>query len=120
MIAFVLRRVLQSVTVMLAVGLIAFGLFRFVGDPINNMVGQDTGDRDRAELRKSLGLDDPFIVQFVRFLGNAAHGEFGVSYRQGRRVSTLSWPCGPNSGLRPRDGRFAGTGVRCANGDGRR
>ncbi|HZP86822.1 MAG TPA: ABC transporter permease [Burkholderiales bacterium] len=89
MIAFVLRRILQSLTVMLAVGLIAFGLFRFVGDPINNMVGQDTGDRDREELRQSLGLNDPFVVQFARFLKNAAHGEFGVSYRQGRRVSTL-------------------------------
>ena len=89
MIAFVVRRLLQSLGVMLTVGLIAFGLFRFVGDPINNMVGQDTGDRDRAELRRSLGLDDPFVVQFGRFLRNAAHGEFGVSYRQGRRVSTL-------------------------------
>ncbi len=89
MIAFVLRRVLQSISVMLAVGLIAFGLFRFVGDPINNMVGQDTGDRDRAELRRNLGLDDPFAVQFVRFLDNALHGEFGISYRQGRKVSVL-------------------------------
>ncbi len=89
MIAFVLRRVLQSISVMLAVGLIAFGLFRFVGDPINNMVGQDTGDRDRAELRRSLGLDDPFAVQFARFLGNAVQGEFGISYRQGRKVSVL-------------------------------
>src|SRR3954447_23217777 len=89
MMAFVLRRLLQSLTVMIAVGLIAFSLFRFVGDPVNNMVGQDTGDRDRAELRKSLGLDDPFPVQFARFLGNAAHGEFGVSFRQGRRVAVL-------------------------------
>lgn len=89
MIAFVLRRLLQSLTVMLAVGIIAFGLFRFVGDPINNMVGQDTGDRDRAELRRSLGLDDPFPLQFVRFLGNATRGEFGISFRQGRKVSAL-------------------------------
>jgi peptide/nickel transport system permease protein len=89
MIAFVLRRLLQSVSVMLVVGLIAFGLFRFVGDPINNMVGQDTGDKDRAELRKELGLDDPFVVQFARFVNNAMHGEFGISYRQGRKVSTL-------------------------------
>ena len=79
MIAFVLRRVLQSLTVMLAVGLIAFALFRFVGDPINNMVGQDTGERDRAELRKNLGLDDPFVVQFARFLGNAEEGDGGVA-----------------------------------------
>ena len=89
MIAFVLRRLLQSVSVMLVVGLIAFSLFRFVGDPINNMVGQDTGDKDRQELRKELGLEDPFILQFARFVAHAARGEFGMSYRQGRKVSTL-------------------------------
>ena len=89
MIAFVLRRLLQSISVMLVVGLIAFSLFRFVGDPINNMVGQDTGDKDREELRQELGLNDPFVLQFARFVGNAAKGEFGVSFRQGRKVSTL-------------------------------
>jgi peptide/nickel transport system permease protein len=89
MTAFILRRVLQALGVMLTVGLIAFSLFRFVGDPINNMVGQETGERDRVELRKTLGLDDPFVVQFGRFLRNAAHGEFGTSFRQGRRVSIL-------------------------------
>ncbi|MFI4986329.1 MAG: ABC transporter permease [Alphaproteobacteria bacterium] len=89
MIAFVLRRLMQSVSVMLVVALIAFGLFRFVGDPINNMVGQDTGEMDRAALRAQLGLDDAFLVQFARFVGHAARGEFGVSYRQGRAVSTL-------------------------------
>jgi peptide/nickel transport system permease protein len=88
-VAFVLRRVLQALGVMLTVGLIAFGLFRYVGDPINNMVGQETGERDRLELRRSLGLDDPFVLQFGRFLGNAARGEFGTSYRQGRKVSVL-------------------------------
>jgi peptide/nickel transport system permease protein len=89
MIAFAIRRLLQSVSVMLVVALVAFSLFRFVGDPINNMVGQDTGDKDRQELRKELGLDDPVVVQFARFAANAARGEFGVSYRQGRKVSTL-------------------------------
>jgi peptide/nickel transport system permease protein len=88
-IAFILRRLVQSISVMLVVGLVAFGLFRYVGDPINNMVGQDTGDRDREELRRQLGLDDPFILQFARFAANAVQGEFGVSYRQGRKVSTL-------------------------------
>jgi peptide/nickel transport system permease protein len=74
---------------MLAVGLIAFGMFRYVGDPINNMVGQDTTLEQRAALRKQLGLDDPFIVQYARFMGNAAQGDFGVSYRQRRPVSEL-------------------------------
>ncbi len=89
MIAFVLRRLLQSLLVILVVALVAFGLFRYVGDPINNMVGQDTSEVDRAALRQRLGLDDPVPVQFARFIGNAAHGEFGLSFRQGRKVSTL-------------------------------
>jgi peptide/nickel transport system permease protein len=89
MFSFVARRVLQSVFVMLAVGLIAFGMFRYVGDPINNMVGQDTTLEQRAEMRKQLGLDDPFLVQYWRFIRNAAQGDFGVSYRQRRPVSEL-------------------------------
>src|SRR5258708_15347353 len=89
MIAFVLRGLLQSLLVILVVALVAFGVFRYVGDPINNMVGQDTSEVDRAALRQRLGLDDPVPVQFARFIGNAAHGEFGLSFRQGRKVSTF-------------------------------
>ncbi|WP_442594732.1 ABC transporter permease [Parapusillimonas sp. JC17] len=89
MLSFVARRIFQSVFVMLAVGLIAFGMFRYVGDPINNMVGQDTTLEQRAELRKQLGLDDPFLVQYWRFISNAAQGDFGMSYRQRRPVSEL-------------------------------
>src|SRR5690606_6889541 len=89
MLNFIARRVFQSVFVMLAVGLIAFGMFRYVGDPINNMVGQDTTLEQRAELRKQLGLDDPFLVQYWRFISNAAQGDFGMSYRQRRPVSEL-------------------------------
>ena len=74
---------------MLTVGLIAFSLFNYVGDPINNMVGQDTTLEQRAELRERLGLNDPFIVQYGRFLANAARGDFGISYRHRRPVSQL-------------------------------
>ena len=86
---FIARRIFQSIFVMLTVGLIAFAMFRYVGDPINNMVGQDTTLEQRAEMRKQLGLDDPFLVQYARFIGNAAQGDFGVSYRQRRPVSEL-------------------------------
>ncbi len=89
MLNFIARRIFQSIFVMLTVGLIAFAMFRYVGDPINNMVGQDTTLEQRAEMRKQLGLDDPFLVQYVRFIGNAAQGDFGVSYRQRRPVSEL-------------------------------
>ena len=74
---------------MLVVGLIAFGLFQYVGDPVNNMVGQDATPAQRQQLRADLGLDQPAIVQFARFAGHALRGDFGLSLRQGREVSAL-------------------------------
>jgi peptide/nickel transport system permease protein len=87
--AFILRRILQSVAVMAVVAFIAFGLFNFTGDPVTFMVGQDATQEDRARLRADLGLDQPFYVQFARFVGRAVRGDFGLSLRQGRSVSTL-------------------------------
>ncbi|NYT75756.1 ABC transporter permease [Alcaligenaceae bacterium] len=89
MLGFIGHRLLQSVFVMLAVGLIAFSMFRYVGDPISNMVGQDTTMEQRVQLREQLGLNDPFLVQYVRFIKNAAQGDFGISYRQRRPVSEM-------------------------------
>ena len=89
MFTFILKRLLQSVVVMLTVELIAFSLFRYVGDPINNMVGQDTTLEERAELRERLGLNDPFFLQFYRFAADASVGEFGFSYQHRRPVKEL-------------------------------
>src|SRR5215471_17342840 len=89
MLAFILRRLGQAILVMLAVGLIAFALFRFVGDPVVFMLGQDTTPEHREELTRSLGLDRPFYVQYAKFLVNAVQGEFGLSLRQVRPVSAL-------------------------------
>jgi peptide/nickel transport system permease protein len=89
MLAFVLRRLVQAVIVMLAVAFIAFMLFQYVGDPVTNLLGQDATPQQRAQLRADLGLDQPFPVQFARFIGNAVRGEFGLSLRQGRKVSSL-------------------------------
>ncbi|MBV9828811.1 MAG: ABC transporter permease [Alphaproteobacteria bacterium] len=89
MIAFVVQRVIQGVLVMLVVALIAFALFNYVGDPINNMVGQDTSVSDRARLREELGLNDSFVVRFARFVGNATEGNFGLSYQQARPVGQI-------------------------------
>ncbi len=86
---FVLRRLAQAVVVMLAVAFIAFMLFQHVGDPVNNILGQDATPEQRAQLRADLGLDQPFPVQFARFVGQAVQGQFGLSLRQGRKVSSL-------------------------------
>lgn len=89
MISFIARRIFQSVLVMLTVALIAFTMFRYVGDPVAAMVGQDTTTAQRLELRKELGLDDSVFVQYGRFVVQAAQGDFGMSYRHRRAVSDL-------------------------------
>ena len=89
MLAFVLRRLLQAVIVMLTVAFVAFMLFQYVGDPVSSMLGQDATPEQREQLRADLGLDAPFPLQFARFVGNAVRGDFGLSLRQGRKVSAL-------------------------------
>lgn len=89
MVAFILRRLMQSLLVMLAVSAVSFSLFNFVGDPVNNMVGQDATREDRVRIRQELGLEDPILVQYARFVGNIVQGEFGVSYRIRRPVEDL-------------------------------
>ncbi len=74
---------------MIAVALVSFMLFNFVGDPVDNMVGQEATFEEREDMRDRLGLNDPFIVQFGRFMFNAVQGEFGISYRIQRPVSDL-------------------------------
>jgi len=89
MLAFILRRLAQAALVMLAVGLIAFSLFRFVGDPVLFMLGQDATPEDRVRITQMLGLDQPFYVQYANFVSRAVRGEFGLSLRQAQPVSKL-------------------------------
>jgi len=89
MVAFILRRALQAVAVMLTVTLLAFTLFRYVGDPVTAMLGQDATEADRIALRQQLGLTQSPVVQFGRFIHNAVQGNFGLSLRQGQPVATL-------------------------------
>ena len=89
MLAFIIRRLLQAAIVMVTVALIAFMLFQYVGDPVVFLLGQDATAEDVAEMRAALGLDQPFWVQFWHFLANAVQGEFGISLRQGAKVSSL-------------------------------
>jgi len=74
---------------MAVVAFIAFALFNYTGDPVAFMVGQDATVQEKAQLRSDLGLDQPFVVQFAHFIGNALQGDFGRSLRQGRAVSVL-------------------------------
>jgi peptide/nickel transport system permease protein len=89
MFAFIVQRLLQAVIVMVSVAFISFLLFQFVGDPVVFLLGQDATPQQIRELRADLGLDKSFVVQFWSFLQNAVRGEFGLSLRQGAKVSRL-------------------------------
>ena len=89
MLSFILQRLLQAVIVMVSVAFISFLLFQFVGDPVVFLLGQDATPQQIKELRADLGLDKSFVVQFWNFLANAVQGEFGLSLRQGAKVSRL-------------------------------
>jgi peptide/nickel transport system permease protein len=89
MIAFIIRRILQAIGVLLAVGLIAFSMFRFAGDPVNQLVGIDTPAAEREALREALGLDDPVPAQFFRYIVKAAQFDFGISYQFRQPVSDM-------------------------------
>ena len=89
MLNYFLKRFLQSVLVMIIVAFVSFSLFNFVGDPVNNMVGQEASDERREEIRDKLGINDPIYIQFFNFVGNSVQGNFGISYQLKRPVSVL-------------------------------
>lgn len=89
MLLFIGQRLLQSLFVMVAVAFLAFALFRFVGDPVSQMVGVETTLADQARLREELGLNDPFVVQFWDFSRNLITGDFGYSYRTRQPVDQM-------------------------------
>jgi peptide/nickel transport system permease protein len=79
----------QAVLVMLAVTAIAFLMFRFVGDPVAMMAREGASQAEKAELRQSLGLDRPILVQYAGFVGRVVHGDLGTSFRNQRPVAAL-------------------------------
>ena len=89
MLSFIMKRLAQSLLVMAIVSAVSFSLFNFVGDPVNNMVGQDATREQRVEIRQQLGLDDPIPTQYTRFIGNMLKADFGLSYRIKRPVDDL-------------------------------
>jgi len=86
---FILKRLVQSVFVMLAVAFLAFSLFRFVGDPITQMTGVETSVADQQRLRQELGLNDPIVLQFGRFTSDMLRGDFGFSFRTRQSVAQM-------------------------------
>ncbi|WP_445400957.1 ABC transporter permease [Zobellella sp. An-6] len=89
MLAFIIQRLIQACGLMLSVALIAFVMFQFVGDPVDNMLPESATQLEREELREKLGLNDSVITQYARFVGNIAQGDFGISYYNKMEVLNL-------------------------------
>jgi peptide/nickel transport system permease protein len=87
--AFIISRILQAIPVMLVVGFLAYALFTFVGDPVTIMLGQDHTEAQRQALIHQLGLDQPFFIQYAKFMLAALHGNFGISFRLAQPVASL-------------------------------
>ena len=80
MFAFILRRITQAIFVMLIISLIGFSIKSKIGDPVRDLVGERVTPAEREALREELGLNDPFLIQYVRFVKNASHGDLGLSF----------------------------------------
>ncbi len=80
MFAFIVRRFLQAVFVMLVISLIGFSIQHQIGDPVRDLVGISVSKKEREALREKLGLNDPFFIQYGRFLKKALHGDLGRSF----------------------------------------
>jgi peptide/nickel transport system permease protein len=88
-ITFVLRRAAQSVLTVLGVSTATFFLVRLAGDPSSLLLPPEASLEDAARLRAALGLDQPLPIQYLRFLENAAQGDFGNSIRDARPAMAL-------------------------------
>jgi peptide/nickel transport system permease protein len=80
MIAFIIRRIVQAIVVMFVISLIGFAIKHNVGDPVRQITGISVSEAEREALREELGLNDPVLVQFTRFLKGAVHGDLGTSF----------------------------------------
>ncbi|ODT47723.1 ABC transporter permease [Devosia sp. 63-57] len=89
MLSFLFRRLVQSAFVLLVVALLSFIMFRYLGDPVAQLVNEDATYADRLALRNQMGLDEPIWVQFAHFVGRVLQGNFGLSYQMGQPVSRL-------------------------------
>ncbi|UUZ65431.1 ABC transporter permease [Polaromonas sp. P1-6] len=89
MLRFLIGRLANGAIVMVLVSMLSFSLFNFIGDPVSNLVGENATVNERDAMRKSLGLDQPLPLQYLKFVGRAVQGEFGVSYRNIEPVSRV-------------------------------
>src|SRR5256885_13489768 len=86
---YLLRRFLQSLLVLLGISFVVFGILFLTGDPALVLLPRDASVEDIAKFRQVMGFDDPFFVQYGRFLAGALRGNFGESIRHGEPAFDL-------------------------------
>jgi len=90
MLRFVLRRLIQMIPIVLGVSLIVFLMLSLSpGDPARMILGINAKETDVEQFRKELGLDDPILVQYLRYIGKAVTGDLGKSYSTKQSVAAM-------------------------------
>ena len=85
---FILKRLIMLIPVLLGVSFIVYTIMSFTpGDPVQMMLGDNYSEEAYAALEEELGLDDPFLVQYGRYVINAVQLDFGTSYDTGNPVA---------------------------------
>ena len=96
--SYVIRRAWQSLTILLGVSIVVFGLMHLSGDPIRLLAPIDTTAEELEALRKLHGLDRPVLVQYWNFLSGVLRGDFGKSLRSGENALHLALERVPATG----------------------
>lgn len=87
--AYIIRRLLQTIPVILGVTALVYFILFQTGDPTFLMVSTDASREEVERIRRELGFDKPWYIQYIQFLGRAVRGDFGVSLRQGQPVFNI-------------------------------
>jgi len=92
MAAYLIRRLIQAVLILLGVSLVTFFLLYLLpADPVRQIAGRSATAQTMQNIREQLGLDQPFVVQYWRYLSGLVHGDLGRSYLQKSEVAVLIW-----------------------------
>jgi len=92
MAAYLVRRLIQAALILLGVSLVTFFLLYLLpADPVRQIAGRSATAQTVQNIREQLGLDQPFVVQYWRYLSGLVHGDLGRSYLQKSEVAVLIW-----------------------------
>ena len=95
---YIIKRILALIPILLGVTFIVYAIMSFQpGDPARMLLGTAATEESIQQLREEMGLNDPFLVQYARYIWDLIHGDMGISYVSGNEVSFEIFSRFPNT-----------------------